>query len=245
MHERLLTAAIEYDKGDPKRIQHFIKVHSFARLIGKQEKLSDEMMKALETAAILHDIGLKYIKVPYINVDVEDMSPKNQMEYKKHTIYGYSALQDETWLSDTAKDIILMHHEREDGNGYPFQNSRFRVSQEVKLVAVCDDFDAMISGIGRRKMKIYEAIEYIKVNAGIIYERSVASKLLKTMAVYPVGTRVLTSDGEIGVVEKQNSEAPERPVIKILKGADGHDYEKPDFKDLMKILTLFIVDTID
>ena len=50
MHERLLTAAIEYDKGDPKRIQHFIKVHSFARLIGKQEKLSDEMMKALETA---------------------------------------------------------------------------------------------------------------------------------------------------------------------------------------------------
>ena len=57
MHERLLAAAIEYDKGDPKRIQHFIKVHSFARLIGKQEKLSDEMMKALETAAILHDIG--------------------------------------------------------------------------------------------------------------------------------------------------------------------------------------------
>ena len=58
MHERLLTAAIEYDKGDPKRIQHFIKVHSFARLIGKQEKLSDEMMKTLETAAILHDIGI-------------------------------------------------------------------------------------------------------------------------------------------------------------------------------------------
>ncbi|MGN0698172.1 MAG: HD domain-containing protein [Ruminiclostridium sp.] len=58
MHEKLLMAAIEYDKGDPKRIQHFIKVHSFARLIGKQEKLSDEMMKALETAAILHDIGI-------------------------------------------------------------------------------------------------------------------------------------------------------------------------------------------
>lgn len=58
MHEELLTAAIEYDKGDPKRIQHFIKVHSFARLIGKQEKLSDEMMKTLETAAILHDIGI-------------------------------------------------------------------------------------------------------------------------------------------------------------------------------------------
>ncbi len=224
---------------------HCINVCSMSTILAIRLKMTETQVHDIAMGAILHDIGLKYIRVPYINVDVEDMSPKNQMEYKKHTIYGYSALQDETWLSDTAKDIILMHHEREDGNGYPFQNSRFRVSQEVKLVAVCDDFDAMISGIGRRKMKIYEAIEYIKVNAGIIYERSVASKLLKTMAVYPVGTRVLTSDGEIGVVEKQNSEAPERPVIKILKGADGHDYEKPDFKDLMKILTLFIVDTID
>lgn len=58
MHEKLLMAAIEYDKGDARRIQHFIKVHSFARLIGAQEKLSDEMMKTLEAAAILHDIGI-------------------------------------------------------------------------------------------------------------------------------------------------------------------------------------------
>lgn len=58
MHEKLLMAAIEYDKGDARRIQHFIKVHSFARLIGEEEKLSDEMMKTLEAAAILHDIGI-------------------------------------------------------------------------------------------------------------------------------------------------------------------------------------------
>ncbi len=51
-------AAIEYDKGDARRIQHFIKVHSFAKLIGEKEKLSDEMMKTLEAAAILHDIGI-------------------------------------------------------------------------------------------------------------------------------------------------------------------------------------------
>lgn len=58
MHDKLLMAAIEYDKGDARRIQHFIKVHSFARLIGAEEKLSDEMMKTLEAAAILHDIGI-------------------------------------------------------------------------------------------------------------------------------------------------------------------------------------------
>ena len=58
MHEKLINAAIEYDRGDPKRIQHFIKVHSFARLIGVCEGLSADAMKTLEAAAILHDIGI-------------------------------------------------------------------------------------------------------------------------------------------------------------------------------------------
>ena len=58
MHEKLINAAIEYDRGDPKRIQHFIKVHSFAKLIGSSEKLSCDDMKTLEAAAILHDIGI-------------------------------------------------------------------------------------------------------------------------------------------------------------------------------------------
>lgn len=58
MHEKLINAAIEYDRGDPKRIQHFIKVHSFARLIAISEGLSADAVKTLEAAAILHDIGI-------------------------------------------------------------------------------------------------------------------------------------------------------------------------------------------
>lgn len=54
----LTYRAVEYDKGDPRRIQHFIKVHSFARLIGTREKLSPQDMNILEAAAVLHDIGI-------------------------------------------------------------------------------------------------------------------------------------------------------------------------------------------
>lgn len=54
----LTYRAAEYDKGDPRRIQHFIKVHSFARLIGTREKLSPQDMNILEAAAVLHDIGI-------------------------------------------------------------------------------------------------------------------------------------------------------------------------------------------
>lgn len=61
----LTYRAIEYDKGDPKRIQHFIKVHSFARLIGTGEKLSPQDMNILEAAAVLHDIGIHNCEKKY------------------------------------------------------------------------------------------------------------------------------------------------------------------------------------
>ncbi len=58
-HVKLLRAAIRYDAGDPKRIQHLIKVHSFAALIGAAEGLPEAALFILETAAILHDIGIR------------------------------------------------------------------------------------------------------------------------------------------------------------------------------------------
>lgn len=61
----LTMSAIEYDKGDPKRIQHFIKVHSLARLIGVGEGLEGERLGVLEAAAVLHDIGIHNCEKKY------------------------------------------------------------------------------------------------------------------------------------------------------------------------------------
>ena len=55
----LFLKMIAFDEGDPKRIQHFVKVHSFAKLIGELEKLDDHTLYTLEAAAYLHDIGIR------------------------------------------------------------------------------------------------------------------------------------------------------------------------------------------
>lgn len=56
---RLFLEMIQYYTGDPKRIQHFTKVHEYARLIGECEQLDERTLFILETAAIVHDIGIK------------------------------------------------------------------------------------------------------------------------------------------------------------------------------------------
>ena len=56
---KVTTAMIDYYQGQPKRIQHFLKVHAYAKLIGEQEGLDKEILDILEVAALTHDIGIK------------------------------------------------------------------------------------------------------------------------------------------------------------------------------------------
>lgn len=56
---KLRNRMLEYYSGDPSRIQHFIKVHAFAAMIGEEEKLPEETLEILRAAALVHDIGIK------------------------------------------------------------------------------------------------------------------------------------------------------------------------------------------
>ena len=62
---KLTLEMIDYYKGDPKRIQHFLKVHAHAKLIGEEENLDQETQEVLEVAALTHDIGIKVSEQKY------------------------------------------------------------------------------------------------------------------------------------------------------------------------------------
>ncbi len=74
-HSKLIMAMTEYYRQDPARIQHFLKVYEFSRLIGTLEEVSDTLLYTLETAAIVHDIGIKISEEKY-----NDCSGKHQEE---------------------------------------------------------------------------------------------------------------------------------------------------------------------
>ena len=65
--ESVINAMTAYDAGDPMRIHHFLKVHAFARLIGMEERLAPETQCTLETAAVVHDIGIHRAETVYGN----------------------------------------------------------------------------------------------------------------------------------------------------------------------------------
>lgn len=74
-HLQLISSMIEYYRGDAKRIQHFIKVYNFASLLGRQEQLDEETLFILETAAIVHDIGIRICEQKYGICDGKHQEP--------------------------------------------------------------------------------------------------------------------------------------------------------------------------
>lgn len=65
IQNKIFSKMVEYYAGDPKRIQHFAKVYTFAKIIGERECLSDETLETLLIAAIVHDIGIKTSEEKY------------------------------------------------------------------------------------------------------------------------------------------------------------------------------------
>ena len=93
---------------------HCINVCVLSTILALRLKMNERQVRNVSMGAILHDIGLKYIQVPYIDISVSQMRASDVPEYKKHTIYGSSSIQEEEWISDVSKEIILLHHVQVD-----------------------------------------------------------------------------------------------------------------------------------
>ena len=91
-HAGLIAAMIAYDKGDPMRIQHFIKVHDFAAVIGRLENVDKDTLFVLETVAIVHDIGIHISEQKYGRCDgkLQEQEGPREAESLLTRVGGYT-----------------------------------------------------------------------------------------------------------------------------------------------------------
>ena len=218
--------------------EHSISTCSLATLIALKMRLPKDVVHNISVGCLLHDLGIRYMAFDFDHTDFERLSENDKEEYRKHPIYGYTAVKDESWLSKESKDIILCHHELINGSGYPLHNSILAI--ETKIAGICDFFDESICGIGCRRMKVYEVVEYLKSSKGKLFDEKVVDMLLEFVAVYPVGSKVMTNEGEIALIIHQNKGFPERPALKIITDKNGKEPEQLLIKDLLEYKHVFI-----
>ena len=222
--------------------EHSLQVCTIATLIALKLGLSETQVYDISVSSLIHDLGLRYLVVRYEDQDINLLPAKDQEEYKKHPIYGYTAIKSEDWLSEEAKDIVLNHHERKDGSGYPLGTDI--VSRMTQIVGVCDEFDELICGIGKARVRVHEAINNIRNYGGIWFDSDIVDTFLQLIAVYPAGSKVRTNEGERGIVLRQNAHFPERPILRITHDRFGQVIQGEKVIDLIKNTRVVIQEVI-
>lgn len=223
--------------------EHSVSICSLAILTALKLGAEYKTIHDIGVGCLLHDIGLRYMEIDYFDQDVDTLNKHQKSEFRKHPVYGYTSLKNEAWISEVSKNIILYHHEKLDGSGFPLHMKK--IPFECQIVSVCDTFDEMICGIACKKIKVYEAVEYLKSFKNLLFDGKIVDAFLSFTAVYPVGSHVLTNEGELAVVVSQNKEFQDRPVLLILKDKNGNDVKGEVKKNLVQIHNIFIEKTVD
>lgn len=204
----------DLDERETNLYEHIVYVTILSLKAAVQLKLDKETLYEIALGCLLHDIGLRYITAEYKDCDWTKNSPEEVFEIKKHTILGYSALDEETWIPEISKKMVLAHHERNDGSGFPMRR-KYRET-ECKLIQVCDSLDCMISGIECVRTPVWDALDNLQKEAGGKYEKKIVDIISSMTARYPVGTKVKLNLEDTGVVIQQ-TEDPQKPVVMIPK----------------------------
>ncbi len=142
-----LNAKDEYTKG------HSDRVHDYSLAIGQEYGLDRDASLRMAMAALFHDIGKIFVP-DEILLKPAQLNEEESEEMKAHPIHSAQIVKDKHY-SDVS-NIVLQHHERIDGSGYPYGLKDEEICIEAKIIAVADTFDAMTSDRPYRKGDSFE-----------------------------------------------------------------------------------------
>jgi len=208
--------------------QHSVNVSVLAGVLGFAMKMSRDEIYDLSTAAIFHDIGKMFVSRNILDKP-GFLSEQEFGEMKKHPALGANYLRDKLFFKPDIYLPVGQHHEHYDGTGYPDGLPGDATCLPAKVIAMCDTYDAITSKRPYHDpIMPHEACEYVMGNAGSHFDPDAVGVFFRTVAPFPVGVSVRLSNGEEGIVCKNFSSLPMRPMIR-LKPAPGR---KPRLLDL-------------
>jgi putative nucleotidyltransferase with HDIG domain len=221
-------------KRDEYTAQHSINVSILAMVFGRHLGLPREQLETLGIGGLLHDLGKLRTPLEILNKPGK-LTPQEFETVKVHPIDGHQILRHEYRLPARIAEAALSHHERYDGSGYP-QGLRFdAIPLWGRIIAIADVYDAITSDRAYHNgLSPTEALTKMYGWRRTQFDAELLEQFIQSIGIYPVGTLVELSTGEVGMVVSVNRERRLKPKVKILLDRCKRPLSAPRTLDLHK-----------
>lgn len=203
-------------------IGHSVNVAFLSLLIAKTFQYDDDKMRKLGMGAILHDIGVAGMPESLLAKQA-DFSLDEKLLYEQHPLIGYHMVKDSWQISALSRSVILSHHERSDGSGYPRHLLKGDIHEFSRIVGLADCFEELTGGHPlSAKIGLSQAVEFLSIHADGWFDAELVHKFISRIPVFQTGTTVHLHDGRTAIVIGQNNGFPTRPLLRVLQDNAGN-----------------------
>jgi HD-GYP domain-containing protein (c-di-GMP phosphodiesterase class II) len=213
---------------DEYTFNHSLNVGILSMALGQRIDLNRKSLAQLGTAGLLHDLGK--VDIPKEIMYKVELSNEEWEKIKLHSVYGVKEIVRIRELDEIAMVGVVVayqHHWNYDGTGYPMREKEEKPTLFAKIVRICDAYDAMTSP------RTYQPIPYLRHYALRIlwahrhtwFDPILVKAFIQLLGIYPVGSCLELSSGEIGLVIRQNAGYLDLPLVKIVINKQGENVD--------------------
>ena len=205
---------------DDYMYRHSVNVAIFAVAFGQYLGLEDEELRLIGIAALFHDYGKALLPPTILNAP-RSLNANEMQIMRTHVERGYEKLRSSGKFSQEVLSAILQHHERHDGSGYPNMLAGDQIGLYGRIISICDVYDALAS------KRVYKDAIHPKHALGTLFKMSenawapgYAEHFIKMVGIFPIGTAVLLSNGQKGIVCHSDPLSPSLPRVLLVRDCE-------------------------
>ncbi|MBQ4521449.1 MAG: HD domain-containing protein [Lachnospiraceae bacterium] len=202
---------------DDSTYAHSLNVSIICNVFGKWLQYSQEDLKLLTVAGLLHDIGKLSID-PKIIKKPGKLTDEEFAIIKQHPVLGFNLLK-KKGVDSRILSAALMHHKKCDGSGYPNLPPSVPLTDFAKIVTIADIYEAMTANrVYRQGLCPFDVIKMLQDGGFQLYEPKFLMVFLNGIVQSYLNHYVQLSNGQVGVIKYINQFSPPDPMIQLESG---------------------------
>jgi HD-GYP domain-containing protein (c-di-GMP phosphodiesterase class II) len=189
---------------------------------GRFLQLDRSTLEHLGLCGLLLDVGKLRVPGEILNKPAA-LGPEEYEAAKRHVTHAGEILRAARRLPPGIADVVLRHHERHNGSGYPLRLRGDAIGPLGSMAAIVDSFSALVSTRPYAgQLPPSNAMSVLYKSRAELYHRALVEQFIQCIGVYPVGAAVELSSGETALVLAQNPARKLQPRIAVVRDAEGH-----------------------